>query len=102
VLQRHHEVQQPIGIDPPLANILLELPDIIHSQPITNAAFSCSASFTEWTATKKTVTSSESHQRYDLMTQPSGTWWLRKGKSPARPEGRAELVAFSSYMAAEH
>ena len=42
---------QPIGIDASLANILLQLLNIIHSPFITNPSKSCSASFTEWTAT---------------------------------------------------
>ena len=52
-LQFHHEFNQPIGIDPAVANILLELLNIVHPQLMTDPPKSRSTSFTEWTATPR-------------------------------------------------
>ena len=49
-LQVHDQIHQPIGIDPTLANIVLELLNV-HAPSIINLPKSHSASLTDWTAT---------------------------------------------------
>ena len=52
-LQRHNEIDQPLGIDPPGAHVFLEPFHLVHSQFIPQPPTSCSASFREWTATRQ-------------------------------------------------
>ena len=50
-LQRRHQLNEPINIDPSLTHILFELLGRIHPEQLTDPTILGSASSTDWTAT---------------------------------------------------